>query len=474
MKKTLLSGLLLISTIISLHAQLYTPSGTTLGTSTNNNVGIGVVPNPGEKLEINGNLKFSNNGSKIFLGSNDYIQFTDGNKDGFKFIYDDLERLRITNNGDIGIGVSNPGEKLEIYGNLKFSNNGSKIFLGSNDYLQFTDGNGDGFKFIYDDAERLRITNNGNMGIGVSNPGEKLEIYGNLKFSNNGSKIFLGLNDYIQFTDGNGDGFKFIYDDLERLRITNNGNMGIGVSNPGEKLEIYGNLKFSNNGSKIFLGSNDYLQFTDGNGDGLKFIYDDLERLRITNNGNMGIGVSNPGEKLEIYGNLKFSNNGAKIFLGLNDYIQFTDGNGDGFKFIYDDAERLRITNNGNVGIGTTNPTSKLTVAGDINSREVKVTVNAGADFVFEKDYNLPSLASIDAYVKENKHLPEIASAKEMQTNGINLSEMNIKLLQKMEEMTLYMIEQSKEIETLKKENESFKTLSERFSRIESQLKKAK
>jgi hypothetical protein len=90
MKKILLPGLLLISTIIPLHAQLYTPSGTTLGTSTNNNVGIGVVPNPGEKLEINGNLKFSNNGSKIFFGSNDYIQFTDGNRDGFKFIYDDL------------------------------------------------------------------------------------------------------------------------------------------------------------------------------------------------------------------------------------------------------------------------------------------------------------------------------------------------------------------------------------------------
>ncbi len=110
---------------------------------------------------------------------------------------------------------------------------------------------------------------------------------------------------------------------------------------------------------------------------------------------------------------------------------------------------------NGNVGIGTTNPTSKLTVAGNINSREVKVTVDAGADFVFEKDYALPSLQEVEKFVTENKHLPEIASAKEMQKEGINLSEMNIKLLQKIEELTLYMIEQNKRIELQQIENQS-------------------
>ena len=65
-------------------------------------------------------------------------------------------------------------------------------------------------------------------------------------------------------------------------------------------------------------------------------------------------------------------------------------------------------------------PTSKLTVAGNINSREVKVTVNAGADFVFDKNYDLPSMTSIDKYIKENKHLPDIASAQEIKKDGIN------------------------------------------------------
>lgn len=124
--------------------------------------------------------------------------------------------------------------------------------------------------------------------------------------------------------------------------------------------------------------------------------------------------------------------------------------------------ELFTIKGNGNVGIGTSNATSKLTVAGNIASREVKVTVDAGADFVFEKDYNLPSLESVDQFIKEKKHLPEIASAEEMKKDGINLSEMNIKLLQKIEELTLYMIE-------MKKENER---QNEKILSLEKQLKK--
>lgn len=126
--------------------------------------------------------------------------------------------------------------------------------------------------------------------------------------------------------------------------------------------------------------------------------------------------------------------------------------------------ELMVLLGNGNVGIGTTNPTSLLTVAGNIASREVKVTVDAGADFVFEKDYNLPSLEAVDKYIKENKHLPEIASAQEMQKEGINLSEMNIKLLQKIEELTLYTIEQQKSTEKLK---QTIEVLNKRLEAIE-------
>ena len=110
--------------------------------------------------------------------------------------------------------------------------------------------------------------------------------------------------------------------------------------------------------------------------------------------------------------------------------------------------------NGENVGIGTDTPDSKLTVNGTIHTKEVKVDLNGfpAPDFVFEEDYNLSSLAETEQYIQTNKHLPEIPSAGEMEANGINLKELNLKLLQKVEELTLHLIEQNKEIELLKKQ----------------------
>ncbi|SMD36647.1 hypothetical protein SAMN04488029_3007 [Reichenbachiella faecimaris] len=113
---------------------------------------------------------------------------------------------------------------------------------------------------------------------------------------------------------------------------------------------------------------------------------------------------------------------------------------------------KMKIDSNGYVGIGTINPDSKLTVAGKVHAQEIKVTVNAGADFVFEENYDLTPLEELDQYVKANKHLPEIASAKEMESEGILLAETNIKLLQKIEELTLHLIEQNKQLQEQKNE----------------------
>jgi hypothetical protein len=111
----------------------------------------------------------------------------------------------------------------------------------------------------------------------------------------------------------------------------------------------------------------------------------------------------------------------------------------------------LTTLQNGYVGIGTTSPDSKLTVNGTIHSKEVKVDLSVPApDYVFEKEYKLPSLEEIKNYIDENKHLPDVPSAKEMEANGVELGEMNMLLLKKVEEMTLYLIE-------LKEENESSK-----------------
>ena len=114
-------------------------------------------------------------------------------------------------------------------------------------------------------------------------------------------------------------------------------------------------------------------------------------------------------------------------------------------------VERMRISPVGNVGIGTANPQNLLDVNGTIRSKEVKIEATGWSDFVFAEDYKLPSLSTVETHIKEHKHLPNIPSEAEVMENGINVGEMQAKLLQKIEELTLYVIEQNKKIERQEK-----------------------
>ncbi len=107
--------------------------------------------------------------------------------------------------------------------------------------------------------------------------------------------------------------------------------------------------------------------------------------------------------------------------------------------------------NGGNVGIGTNNPQAKLAVNGNILAKEVKVKTDITVpDYVFEPDYELPALADIEAYAKEHKHLPEIPSAADIARDGLDLAEMNLLLLKKVEELTLHLIEHEKKYRGLR------------------------
>jgi len=125
---------------------------------------------------------------------------------------------------------------------------------------------------------------------------------------------------------------------------------------------------------------------------------------------------------------------------GNNGIRMFTAGNPN---------PQVSILSNGNFGIGTATPYYKLDVQGTIRAREVKVNLNTGADFVFEKDYKLMNLNDLSKFVNENKHLPDIAPAAEMTSGDTDLGEMQVKLLQKIEELTLYVIQQNQKIESL-------------------------
>ncbi|RDC55866.1 hypothetical protein DU508_16535 [Pedobacter chinensis] len=110
---------------------------------------------------------------------------------------------------------------------------------------------------------------------------------------------------------------------------------------------------------------------------------------------------------------------------------------------------------NGNVGIGLTNPSEKLTVNGKIKAREIRVDVQGMPDYVFEPGHQKTSLPELERYIQKYKHLPEIPSAAEAEKHGIELGEMNKLLLKKIEELTLHLIEKSKELKTYEQVNRS-------------------
>lgn len=124
---------------------------------------------------------------------------------------------------------------------------------------------------------------------------------------------------------------------------------------------------------------------------------------------------------------------------------------------------------NGKVGIGTNTPDELLTVKGTIHTQEVKVDLEGAVapDYVFEAyfkgystlapSYEMPTLTALRAYLEKEGHLPGVPSAQELSEEGMNLKEMNLLLLQKVEELTLYTLEQQQEVEALKQEVEKLR-----------------
>jgi hypothetical protein len=215
--------------------------------------------------------------------------------------------------------------------------------------------------------------------------------------------------------------------------------------------------------------------------------------------GNVSIGTSTSGAKLSIVGpSTSYPNNQALSIKAAGESPIFRDHvvidsdatNGYGIAFAGQGHHRAGIyakntggtsnskgeltlwtrsngailMNGGNVGIGTPTPDAKLSVNGKIHAKEVKVDLTGWPDYVFTNNYKLPTLASVEKHIKEKGHLQNIPSAKEVSKNGIELGEMNKKLLQKIEELTLYTIQQDKNSKKLLSKIEK---LESRMQRLE-------
>jgi hypothetical protein len=228
------------------------------------------------------------------------------------------------------------------------------------------------------------------------------------------------------------------------------GNVGIGTSTPAAKLHVVGGSIFNGgvNISSDGLDANIQLEQRAWGG----------SHAILFNSYKSATSVDGP---LSVLGNTRYSNNvgafqsgaGMIHFLantGRMDFYVSPSSTGQNTAVNWQ-TPVLSLVRGGNVGIGIENPGSfKLAVNGKVWAQEVQVALtNPGPDYVFEPTYDLKPLAEIETYIKENKHLPEVPSAKEMEKNGVQLGEMNMLLLKKIEELTLHIIEQNKRIEIL-------------------------
>ncbi len=344
--------------------------------------------------------------------------------------------------GKVGIGVT-PSQKLHVNGSVQFDlpvkyspSKSFSIFAEGNDHI---------------------IQGQAWTGTGQSN------VKSRIRFSQRGLELqipesFTSFETATTFSTG-----IFL---SSGYHGSLKGNVGIGTQTPNAKLDVAGNIH--------------------------------ANRLSLISWWNSNVGHTHSSIVMNgtrVNDQWKLYNDGARSSIGMITTDIFSN-----IRFVSHHDEQMKngktmsdeelINNNtkmiinylGNVGIGTTTPDYKLDVCGTVRAKEVKVeeftcsnasfngtlaanqitvTTNGHtADFVFEEDYQLRELSEVENFIKTNKHLPDIPSAAAMEEKGVNLAEMNKLLLLKIEELTLYSIEQ-------KKANEK---LEERLAKIEALL----
>ncbi len=366
---------------------------------------------------------------------------------------------------------------------------------------------------VNNNTKMLLQNTTGNVGIGTSTPNEKLDVQsavindviagfgsaGNANYLyisnlntlnagynvNGNSQIYINnvgyLNGATQFRDlyvNNGKGSTIAFFQ------GGSGNVGIGTTNPSNTLEIKGaanQLRLTSTGTEADIryvptsghawqvgvaptAPNSFQFYEEGA---------NISQLTIKEGGNVGLGTTTPINQLTLTKDLGIqcaaNVNAHKLYASPSNTrtIRFdcssTDSTG-GWEFYNSNNSKslMYVRQSGIVSIGTTysNSAYKLAVGGKIIAEEVLVKLQSDIwpDYVFKKEYKMKTLNDLEKYVNTNNHLPGIPSANEVKKEGISIGEMQTKQMEKIEELTLYMLQMNKEIQNLKAENIELKT----------------
>ncbi len=374
-----------------------------------------------------------------------------------------------------------------------------------NNSLNYFGGGGSGTSYWDLTGSDIKNNNTGNVGIGATPSGAyKLRIGGNIYAEGN-----LMTSDGLSVNGGaittynnNVSGIENMVIDGRQLQaaFSSNfltapkpstmfinpfgGNVGIRTNTANATLTVSRGTGID--GTAAFFGTTHVSHFNfstnedtyiRGGKNGSKVIINDNNAL-----GNVGIGLSNPRCRLTILSNTIAGNNNTEVLqvAGKNAMAIFSNENGADYgyiKAVTDNSQTpqfpragleigtgpgdLYFTTNytpilmingttNNVGIGTSTPNEKLSVNGNIRSKEVVVELANWPDYVFDKSYELTPLIEVENFIKANNHLPNIPSANEIENNGLKVGDVQKRMMEKIEELTLYVIELKKEIELLK------------------------
>ncbi|PWS28863.1 hypothetical protein DHW03_03245 [Pedobacter yonginense] len=296
--------------------------------------------------------------------------------------------MSFISNGNVGIGTTNPSTKLEVV-----TSSNTNLFGLTKNTIGWGEGPGMAFRNLVNDGTQPDIAR---IQAGLLS-GTSGAVAGSLNF----------------FT-------KNLNKEVMAMTMAPNGNIGIGTASPTVPLDIISTY----NTNLVSLTKN---SIVGGEGPEISF-------RNLVNDGTQPTIAKITSKLL---------NGGAGAVAGSLSF--FTRNNSA-------DVLAMTIAPNGFIGMGTASPKEALSVNGNIRAKEIKVEATNWPDYVFEDGYKVGTLGDLEAYIKANRHLPEMPSAKEAEASGVELGEMNRKLLQKIEELTLYVIEQGKEIAELKKQ----------------------